>query len=165
MKIYDFNEQDRIGKNGEEVVIEYFKTNLKKEIEVVRDLRQYQIQGIDFIVKDSGATFEVKTDTRIHDNIFIETINSVRYNTLGWINTIVADWIAFYKVNQNKIYMINTLELKKLFHLGKFGLECYAIPKHTKNKKLDYGIGTSIDLPLIIKTFGIGQLEVFDLSK
>lgn len=165
MKIYDFDEQDKIGKIGESVVIQYFHEVLNKQVEVVRGDPTYQKEGIDFIIKESGATVEVKTDNRPHENIFLETVNSTRYGTLGWINTICADWIAFYKSSQEKIYMINVLELKKFFFLGRFGFENFAIPKYTKDKKQDYGIGVTVDLALILKIFGRGHLEVFDLKK
>jgi hypothetical protein len=45
--------------------------------------------------------------------------------------------------------MINSLELKKLIHLDLITTETFAIPKYTKNKELDYGIGIVADIKTI----------------
>ena len=115
-QIHIFNEDNEIGKRGERIFAKFLDC-MKLEYDDVSDVREYQKQDIDFIVKcgESDLKFEVKNDTRIATtgNIFFETMSNVDYSTNGCFNKTKADVMVIVSESESKLYMISSNALKK----------------------------------------------------
>ena len=101
------------------------------EYEDVSDVKEYQKQDIDFIVKPNGKPdmkFEVKNDTRIATtgNIFFETMSNVDYSTNGCFRKTKADVMVIVSESERKLYMIQSERLKQFVESNKGSLRFIA---------------------------------------
>lgn len=145
MKTYNWDEQLKIGKQGEIFVDNFFSE--RYNIEAV-SLQTELTKGIDrvYIRKQDGKVFnvEIKTDSMasITGNMFAEF--TVIYNTgrevNGWVRKSVADILIYYLPNL-AVYCFDRVKLSEhiLFNLDKYRkTKCY-------NAKL-YSIGALVPL-------------------
>lgn len=79
-KIYEFNEQHTIGKNGEILLTQLFPEHFKMNTDYDGDL----------LMIKSNAKFELKTDTYKSGNFFFERISNMRLQNDGSVWDIKA---------------------------------------------------------------------------
>lgn len=107
-----FNQQLEKGKSGEAIVAAWLQKR-GNQVKDVSDDREYQRRDIDLVVtnKDGATlTIEVKTDYKLHKsgNLFFEsTYHKDWGDTPGWYDYCEADYVAFYDVIENKLYIYN----------------------------------------------------------
>ena len=130
--IHVFKDDNEIGKRGEKIFSKYLD-NLGLEHEDVSDVKEYQKQDIDFVVRaKTGQTWtvEVKNDTRIAQtgNIFFETISNVHYSSNGCFNKTNADAMVIVSESEKKLYIVTTKNLKKFVEDNKEHLKFRTTP-------------------------------------
>lgn len=125
--VYSFDKSKDIGKNGEKTIIEYLKQIPEIESVVdVSDNPEYFDSDIDVIVKIKGnpthRTIEIKTDTYNSGNIFFELISNNNKNTLGCSLVSKADFLFYYFINSNELYIIDLPKYRTwvLFNISMF---------------------------------------------
>lgn len=107
-----FNQQLEKGKSGEAIVAAWLQKRGNK-VKDVSDDREYQRRDIDLVItnKDGDTlTIEVKTDYKLHKsgNLFFEsTYHKDWGDTPGWYDYCEADYIVFFDVIENKLYIYN----------------------------------------------------------
>lgn len=107
-----FNQQLEKGKSGEAIVAAWLQKR-GNQVKDVSDDREYQRRDIDLVVtnKDGATlTIEVKTDYKLHKsgNLFFEsTYHKDWGDTPGWYDYCEADYVVFYDVIENKLYIYN----------------------------------------------------------
>lgn len=116
-KIYEFNKSLNVGELGEDIVEKYLNSldNVKK-ISCVKDIKKYQEDDIDFIVHLSNGkktSIEVKADSYKSGNLYYETKSCVEYNTLGCLEKTKADYLFYYFINLNVLYIFKTKQFRK----------------------------------------------------
>ena len=118
--MYKFDIQSKIGYVGVKDVISYFeKQHYIKEIKNLEDdIEEQRKSGTDIIVIRNDTkhelTMDVKTDTRYDTgNFFIETISVVEQNKPGWLYKNTTDYIAYYYLGRNKMYLLPLKDLQK----------------------------------------------------
>lgn len=132
-----FHKDNIVGQNGEYIIYNYLSNHSStiNLIDVSKD-KWFQQFDIDFIqvTKDEINKIEVKTD-RIADrtgNMVYEIYSDKRFYTLGCFEKTEADYIFYYLINTNILYIFNTQELRewvlehqhnlKLVDMGDFAL-------------------------------------------
>ncbi len=132
-----FHKDNIVGQNGEYIIYNYLSNHSStiNLIDVSKD-KWFQQFDIDFIqvTKDEINKIEVKTD-RIADrtgNMVYEVYSNKRFYTLGCFEKTEADYIFYYLINTNILYIFNTQELRewvlehqhnlKLVDMGDFAL-------------------------------------------
>lgn len=111
-EVYEFKKSLEVGKQGEEIIERYLLSidNIL-EVKCVTDDRNYWDKDIDFIVtmKDGRKfTIEVKTDRYKTNNIYYETKSCIENNTLGCFEKTKADFIFYYFINKDILYIFKT---------------------------------------------------------
>lgn len=104
-----------------EILFKNIMENRNYAVEDVRDVTEYQMIDVDFLVTSptSGLTkkIEVKWDARMHrtGNLYleIENIFSEQWNREGWYLHCDADYIAYGDQQSRTFYMIPFKELQK----------------------------------------------------
>lgn len=106
-----FERQKEIGREGEEIVLEYLRE--RHLVDDVRENKDFQKQDIDFIV--DGVSLEIKTDNNISrtGNIYIETYRG------GWYEKCKAEYLGVYSPQNRILYILNYPCLKSI--LPSFG--------------------------------------------
>lgn len=111
-KIYKFENSLNVGYEGEEKVKNFLLSlDNVESIESVQDIKKYQDDDIDFIVKfinKQFATIEVKTDTYKSGNLYYETKSCIEKNTLGCLEKTKADYIFYYFLKYDRLYILKT---------------------------------------------------------
>lgn len=137
-----FHKDNIIGQNGEYIIYNYLSNHSStiNLIDVSKD-KWFQQFDIDFlqVTNDGINKIEVKTD-RIADrtgNMVYEIYSDKRFYTLGCFEKTEADYIFYYLINTNILYIFDTQELRewvlehqhnlKLVDMGDFALG-YIIP-------------------------------------
>ena len=132
-----FHKDNIVGQNGEYIIYNYLlnHSSTVNLIDVSRD-KWFQQFDIDFIqvTKDGINKIEVKTD-KIADrtsNMVYEIYSDKRFYTLGCFEKTEADYIFYYLINTNILYIFDTQELRewvlehqhnlKLVDMGDFAL-------------------------------------------
>jgi hypothetical protein len=132
-----FHKDNIVGQNGEYIIYNYLSNHSStiNLIDVSKD-KWFQQFDIDFIqvTKDEINKIEVKTD-RIADrtgNMVYEIYSDKRFYTLGCFEKTEADYIFYYLINTNILYIFDTQELRewvlehqhnlKLVDMGDFAL-------------------------------------------
>ena len=132
-----FHKDNIVGQNGEYIIYNYLSNHSStiNLIDVSKD-KWFQQFDIDFIqvTNDGINKIEVKTD-RIADrtgNMVYEIYSDKRFYTLGCFEKTEADYIFYYLINTNILYIFNTQELRewvlehqhnlKLVDMGDFAL-------------------------------------------
>ena len=132
-----FHKDNIVGQNGEYIIYNYLSKHSStiNLIDVSKD-KWFQQFDIDFIqVTNNGINkIEVKTD-RIADrtgNMVYEVYSDKRFYTLGCFEKTEADYIFYYLINTNILYIFDTQELRewvlehqhnlKLVEMGDFAL-------------------------------------------
>lgn len=115
-KIYEFKKSLDVGELGENIVEKYLKNldNVKK-IESVKDIKRYQEDDIDFLVYLNGGekvSIEVKCDSYKSGNLYYETKSCVEFNTIGCLEKTKADYIFYYFLNLNVLYIFKTKKFR-----------------------------------------------------
>lgn len=96
-KVYEFNECNSVGKNGEYLIAELFPKTFKLTDGMEGDLL--------FKNKDK---FELKTDTYKSGNFFFEKISNVRLNNVGGVwqaKEHSCEYYSFLMLKYDKLYM------------------------------------------------------------
>ena len=134
----------KIGNNGEDIIYNYLLHHSSTKIVVnVTNDEWFQQFDIDFlqITKDNQINkIEVKTD-RMADrtgNMVYEVYSDRRTYTQGCFEKTEADYIFYYLINTNILYIFNTQELREWVHKHK--------DKLWKTYMGDYAIGYVIPL-------------------
>lgn len=136
-KIYEFKESLNIGEQGENIVEEYLnKLENVKKIKSVKDIKEYQEEDIDFLVyldKGKKVSIEVKCDSYKSGNLYYETKSCIEFNTLGCLEKTKADYIFYYFLNLNVLYIFKTKKFRSWVHkeINKY----YKNPELSKIKK------------------------------
>ena len=139
-----FNTDINIGQKGENKIYEYLINHSSTESVVnVSNDKWFQQFDIDFVHVDGNnnvTKIEVKTD-RLADktgNMIYEIWSDIRIYSKGCFEKTQADYIFYYLINTNILYIFNTLELREW------------VKKHeTKLKRTpmgDYAVGYIIPL-------------------
>ena len=132
-----FHKDNIIGQNGEHNIYNYLlnHSSTVNLVDVSKN-KWFQQFDIDFIqvTKDEINKIEVKTD-RIADrtgNMVYEVYSDKRFYTLGCFEKTEADYIFYYLINTNILYIFDTQELRewvlehqhnlKLVDMGDFAL-------------------------------------------
>lgn len=132
-----FHKDNIVGQNGEYIIYNYLSNHSStiNLIDVSKD-KWFQQFDIDFIqvTNDEINKIEVKTD-RIADktgNMVYEVYSDKRFYTLGCFEKTEADYIFYYLINTNILYIFDTQELRewvlehqhnlKLVEMGDFAL-------------------------------------------
>lgn len=132
-----FHKDNIVGQNGEYIIYNYLSNHSStiNLIDVSKD-KWFQQFDIDFIqvTNDGINKIEVKTD-RIADrtgNMVYEIYSDKRFYTLGCFEKTEADYIFYYLINTNILYIFYTQELRewvlehqhnlKLVEMGDFAL-------------------------------------------
>ena len=132
-----FHKDNIVGQNGEYIIYNYLSKHSStiNLIDVSKD-KWFQQFDIDFIqvTNDGINKIEVKTD-RIADrtgNMVYEVYSDKRFYTLGCFEKTEADYIFYYLINTNILYIFYTQELRewvlehqhnlKLVEMGDFAL-------------------------------------------
>lgn len=113
---HTFEDKNKIADEYSIKVKEYFK---RKGIKVV-DLegnKLYQKKDVDFILKKGSKRMkvELKSDTYIPRNFYIETVSNVGKNTKGCFLYTESDFILYGFVNHGIFYMIPTVKFQEWF--------------------------------------------------
>ena len=126
----------KIGKVGESATIDYFNSQGYNVVDV-SESADYQKIDIDLIVDDEFI--EVKTQSGIHNKnvITLELDVELQYNTntvykQGWFNTSEADKILFYDKETNTAYLIDLIELRKIFNENQEEISIYYYDEETR---------------------------------
>ena len=109
---YDMKTQLQAGKTGEEIIY-WWLYNQGFYIEDVRDGPGYQKEDVDFIIFENGkqAKIEVKTDFYTTGNIFVE-LESTLGKTRGCLLKTKSDYILYFFIKENKLFIIDTKEFQ-----------------------------------------------------
>lgn len=111
-KIYEFKKSLDIGELGEDIIEKYLKSlNNVKKIESVKEIKKYQEEDIDFLVylnEGKKVSIEVKCDSYKSGNLYYETKSCVEFNTIGCLEKTKADYIFYYFLNLNVLYIFKT---------------------------------------------------------
>lgn len=112
MAIYTMRKQLQAGKTGEEIIY-WWLYNQGFYIEDVRDEPGYQKEDVDFIIteQDKRAKIEVKTDFYTTGNIFVE-LESTLGKTRGCLLKTKSDYIFYFFIKENKLFIIDTKEFQ-----------------------------------------------------
>ena len=112
MNTYDMKTQLQRGKIGEEIIY-WWLYNQDFYIEDVRNEPGYQKEDVDFIIVESGeqAKIEVKTDFYTTGNIFVE-LESTWGKTRGCLLKTKSDYILYFFIKENKLFIIDTKEFQ-----------------------------------------------------
>ena len=136
-KIYEFKKSLDVGELGENIIEKYLN-NLKnvKRIESVKEMKKYQEDDIDFLVYLNGGkkvSIEVKCDSYKSGNLYYETKSCVEFNTLGCLEKTKADYIFYYFLNLNTLYIFKTEQFRSW--VRKEIDKCNKNPKLSKIRK------------------------------
>jgi hypothetical protein len=115
----EFDQSLQIGRDGKELVFKLLeKLSITAKIEDVREKKQYQQSGIDFLwwTKDnkSPLQIEVKAEKNSSSNLFIETISNCNGRSPGWIYQTRADYIIYLSLDNQKAYIFRPEKMRKL---------------------------------------------------
>lgn len=116
-RIYEFEKSLNVGELGENIIEKYLN-GLKnvKEIKSVKNIKKYQKDDIDFLVRlNTGkeVSVEVKCDSYKSGNLYYEEKSCVELNTLGCLEKTKADYIFYYFLNLNVLYIFKTNKFRK----------------------------------------------------
>ena len=114
-----FNSDIQIGNKGEDIIYNYLLNHPSTDtlINVTED-KWFQNFDIDFIQLDIDGNInkiEIKTD-RLADktgNMVYEIFSDKRTYTKGCFEKTEADYIFYYLINTNILYIFNTYELRQ----------------------------------------------------
>lgn len=132
-----FHKDNIVGQNGEYIIYNYLSNHSStiNLIDVSKD-KWFQQFDIDFIqvTNDGINKIEVKTDRLANKtgNMVYEIYSDKRFYTLGCFEKTEADYIFYYLINTNILYIFDTQELRewvlehqhnlKLVEMGDFAL-------------------------------------------
>lgn len=144
MRIHEFNKSiNEVGKVGEGIILNYLKSNPNiEQVQEVQDEKYYQELDIDFLAKThcgSEHSIEVKTDTYLSGNLFYETMSCIETGSKGCMDKTKADYLFYYFIKSNELYMIKVKEFREWFYDNKSRFS----QKKIKNKRHNGGIYTS----------------------
>lgn len=118
-KVHNFSESVKVGNKGEAFIIDYLeKSPNVKSILDVSDKKMYQEIEVDLILKmtnDEELKIEVKTDTYTSGNIYYETVSAVETKSVGGFEKTQADYIFYFFINLNTLYILERKEYQKWF--------------------------------------------------
>lgn len=154
-KIHSFVQSAKIGKIGEEDVLNYLNTNDNIEsIEDVRYVREYQKKDIDFIVnfKDGKQNkIEIKTDTYKSGNIYYETVSSLETDSIGCFEKTEADYLFYYYIALKDLYIFEMDQYRDWFQTQQASFKQLGYEKRPRNKGRGDSTYTSIGYAYPVK--------------
>ena len=161
MKIYKMSEQLNKGKIGEGIIY-WWLYNQDFYIEDVRGEPGYQKEDVDFIIVESGeqAKIEVKTDFYTTGNIFVE-LESTLGKTRGCLLKTKSDYILYFFIKENKLFIINTKEFRDYIAENK-----ERFPKKVVHNKSYDTLGITIPYRILQKELlptVFREVSVFDI--
>jgi len=125
MKVHEWKKSKPAGDKGEKILIKFL--NKQDKIKRVFDLskkKKYQDKDIDLGLvkvgednKEIKETAEIKTDSvsASSGNVFFETHSNVEANTLGCFLKTEADWLLYYCIIEDILYVSRMKDLKPWF--------------------------------------------------
>lgn len=119
-KQYVFSESLTVGGLGESIMKQHLEhsANVKEVLDVSHE-PEYQDKDIDFVVtlknRKDPVTVEVKTDTYKSGNFFFETVSNSGAQTQGCMYKSKADFILYYFLGYDKVYMIKRTAFLRWF--------------------------------------------------
>ena len=128
----------KTGEIGEEITLSLLENNKSiSEIIDVRKDKKYQKWDIDFVIKkdDKDIKLEVKTDALAFrtKNIVYETYSNTKYNSIGCFEKTRANYILYYVLYTNVLYIIDIKKFRLRIYSHKAGeLEERQMGNHTK---------------------------------
>ncbi len=128
VKMYNFNDRNKLSDNGQNNIIKYLqKQEATLRVEDVSNNPAFQIKNIDLILyKKDGITIniEIKTDERMHKtgNFFFETISNDLKGTPGCFMYSEADEFYYYDIISDILYIFDLKIARDWFtkNIGKF---------------------------------------------
>ena len=120
LRTHDFKNSILVGIEGENLIKRFLEThNNVISIEDVSNIRKYQDQDIDFIVRlknsPNPVSIELKTDTYDSGNIFFETVSNKENNVPGCMYKSQANYLFYYFSKTKELYIFNFKEYVKWF--------------------------------------------------
>lgn len=117
VSVHTFEAKNKIADDYSEVVKEYFKNKGIKVIDLEGN-KLYQKKDIDFILKKGSKRMkvELKSDTYIPRNFYIETVSNVGKDTEGCFLYTESDYILYGFINHGIFYMIPTVKFQAWFN-------------------------------------------------
>lgn len=163
-KIHIFEESKKLGDKGEQIIKDYLRSlpSINKVVDMANNKMFYH-KDVDFVFqKKDGKTYraEIKTDQYTSGNIYYETISNDIYNTEGCMNKTAADYLFYYFITWDKLYILKMDEYRTFMNeLIKNGHEAL-VEKNVKNaksnKKGDYiasSVGYTLPLSVLEANF------------
>ena len=114
--MYTFKEQHKKGTAAEQLIDEFISDKFHYKITPVS--LELQLLGADRIwYTPAGFRYlaEYKTDTYTNGNMFIEVIQNQRTNSIGWAYSSVANYLVYYLINMDRLYILDMQEFKRKF--------------------------------------------------
>ncbi len=115
-----FEQTSRIEAQGLAHILEWMKNNPKcQDLRFTSDspyahLLQHTVG--DILVRnqsaDTSLDLKVEVDAR-YGNFFLETWSNRSRFTLGWMYTASYDWLAYYFLQERKLYLLDFLKLRR----------------------------------------------------
>ena len=140
-----FEKQKVIGKTGESAIYKYYRD---KDINIidVSEIPKYQVQEIDFLIKNQSV--EVKTNNRIytHNQITLEIIGNIEKQKQGWFSKSKAEVIIFYSPQENKMYQFLFQELRKYYKENETTIQHRIYKEHIKDNLYKSSLLAYIDI-------------------
>lgn len=138
MRVHNFVQSFKVGSIGEEHILQYLQeSDTVEDIQDVRSDKAYQKIDVDFVITmTNGEVFkiEVKTDTYKSGNIYYETMSSVETDSIGCFEKTEADFLFYYFVNLQTLYVFSMPEYKEWFNLKEADFKAAGYQKHVKNR-------------------------------
>lgn len=155
--MFKFGRQKSIGDKGENKIY-HFLHDHDLDVEKISYDQNNHHNG-DLLIKKNAKKYiiEVKTDLYVNSrNFFLETNSNYESGTLGCIEASKSDFIFYYFINEEKLYIFKTSNLKKWLTRNK----AVFINKNVKNKGYTTR-GIPVDKQIIIDEVGICNFEDF----
>lgn len=162
MKKYNFNDANKISKNGINDITEFIKQNPKtiEIINVEKDIL-FQKQDVDLIWKllinnkPKRVKIEVKID-RYHQtgNYFFETISNSKKQTLGCFLYTCADYIFYYFLKIKELHILKTNLVRVWFLKNQNNFKTISTQTCKTGKVLYKTIGKLVPRNILPKNLG-----------
>ncbi len=155
--MFKFGKQKSIGNKGENKIY-HFLYNHDLNVEKINFNPANPNNG-DLLIRKNGKNYviEVKTDLHVDSrNFFLETNSNYEKNTLGCIEASKSDFLFYYFINEKKLYIFKTSNLKKWLKRNK----TIFFNRSVKNKEYTTK-GIIIDKQILINEIGSYSLKDF----
>lgn len=157
MKQYEFKKQNNISKIAIEKVSNYLnsleETLYVENVELDKEFQEFDIDLIQFTHEDV-FNIEVKADTYDTGNFFFETVSNESKNTLGCFMYTSADFIYYYFLKKDILYILPMPECRKWFISNQGRFEQKKLATRKGKKILYYSYGYAVPIKTILEEVG-----------